>query len=75
MKYNIQTGGVLEAETPTQIVEQLKQSRFTESQTLQEYMLGFAHRYTEYYNKTIRFDSVDNFVEDLLKDKYLVEVK
>jgi hypothetical protein len=74
-KYITENEEVLEASSNLEIVNKLKNSgRFTEGQTPTEYITGFAMRYKNYDGADIRSDSIDNFVEDLIKFGYLIEM-
>ncbi|WP_338813176.1 hypothetical protein V9L05_17720 [Bernardetia sp. Wsw4-3y2] len=66
---------IIKASSNLEIVNQLKNGgRFTADETPKQYIKGFAQRFKEYEGTQIRFDSVDNFVEDLLKIEYLTEI-
>ena len=73
-KYILEDGDVLETYSNLDLVNQLKNNRFTTEQNTKEYMKGFAFRYKEYEGKSIRFDTIDNFVEDLIENKFLKEI-
>lgn len=67
---------IIKASFNLEIVNQLKNGgRFTADQTPQEYIKGFAERLKEYDGSEIRFDSVDNFIEDLIQSGYLKEIQ
>lgn len=75
MKYQIENGGVVEATTPLQLINKLKDGgRFTELQTPEEYMFGFSIRAKQDKNVKIRTDSFENFVEDIIKYDYVTPV-
>ena len=68
MKYKTEEGELIEGNSPTEIVEKLRDGgRFTANQKTDEYMKGFAERWKQYSGNEIRFDSADNFVNDLLE--------
>jgi hypothetical protein len=73
MKYLITNeGNIIDAATPLQIVEQLKaDSRFASQESIQDYMDGFANRFEQTSAFCLRSDSVENFVEDLLRVNFL----
>ena len=67
---------IIKASSTLEIVNQLKNGgRFTADQTPQEYIKGFAERLKEYDGRQIRFDSVDNFIQDLIQSGYLKEIQ
>ncbi|WP_338761786.1 hypothetical protein WAF17_16200 [Bernardetia sp. ABR2-2B] len=73
--YKTQDEQVIKSLSNLEIVEQLKnEGRFTRQESIEKYMKGFAERLKEYEGIEIRFDSVDNFVEDLIKNNYLIEI-
>lgn len=73
--YKTKEGDFLLASSNLEIVNALKNNgRFTADETPKQYIKGFAKRFNEYEGKQIRFDSVDNFVVDLLGCGYLKEV-
>lgn len=75
MKYQIENGGVVEATTPLELINKLKQGgRFTEGQTPEEYVLGFSQRAKQDKNVNIRTDSFENFVEDIIKYDYVTPI-
>lgn len=76
MTYKTPDGDVLTGTSPTDIVTALRDGgRFTVTQSLEEYMDAFVFRYTEWNGAgTIRCDTPDHFVADLVRDGYLTNV-
>lgn len=69
--YKLQDGGTITATCSSDFVTQFRKgSRFDSECTDTEYMNNFAERYKQYSGKTIRTDTPDNFLEDILKYKY-----
>ncbi|MGM9509525.1 hypothetical protein ACS5NO_17450 [Larkinella sp. GY13] len=76
MKYLLEDGtGVVEAATPAELIDQLKNNgRFTAEQSREEYMREFAVRFVEYYGGTApRTDDPERFIEDLVSQGWLKE--
>jgi hypothetical protein len=58
-----------------QVVEDLRNGSFMASdETLEEYMQGFAEREAIYSGKIIRYDTIENFVQDLIDCGYWKQV-
>lgn len=73
--YKTEDEQIIKASSNLEIINQLKNGgRFTADETPKKYIKGFAKRFNEYEGTQIRFDSVDNFVEDLLGCGYLKEI-
>ena len=60
-----------EANSNEEIVLKMKNGGSTASQTIGEYMLGYAIRAVHWDNSDIRATDVDSFVEDLIKYKHI----
>lgn len=60
-----------EANSNEEIVLKMKEGGFTASQTISEYMLGYAIRAVHWNNSDIRATDTDSFVEDLIKNKHI----
>jgi hypothetical protein len=74
-KYKLNDGGTIQAESPCQFVTELRlSSRFDSDCSDEEYMKNFAERYKVYCSEDIRFDKPENFVADLRKSGYIVDV-
>lgn len=72
MKYKTEDGEFVEGNSPIEIVRALRDGgRFTTNQTDDEYMKGFAERWKQYSGYDIRFDSAENFINDLVKTAFL----
>ncbi len=70
--YKTEDGDTFNAVSPQDLVEHLRNSsRFASGETTADFMVGFADRYWEWNQTTIRADSPENFVEDLLQTGYL----
>lgn len=75
MKYKTEDGELIQGNSPVDIVRALRDGgRFTADQADAEYMLGFAKRWKEYSGHDIRFDSAENFVNDLVNTGGLIPV-
>lgn len=75
MKYKTEDGELIQGNSPIEIVRNLRDGgRFTANQADGEYMIGFAKRWKEYSGHDIRFDSAENFVNDLVKTGCLIPV-
>lgn len=69
--FSLQDGGTITATCASDFVTKLRESsRFDSDCTDAEYMVNFANRFKQYSGKTVRTDSPDNFLEDLLKCDY-----
>lgn len=74
MRYKLEDGSFIEAATPNEVVEQLKNGRFVSDETNEEYIKGFSKRYQEMTGNLLRFDTIENFVEDLRRFNYLMPI-
>ncbi len=75
MKYKTEDGEFVEGNSPIEIVRALRDGgRFTAEQTEDEYMKGFAERWKEYSGNAVRFDSAENFVDDLVETGFMKAV-
>jgi hypothetical protein len=75
MKYKTEDGELIQGNSPIDIVRALRDGgRFTADQSDDEYMNGFAKRWKEYSGHDIRFDSAENFVNDLVNTGGLIPV-
>lgn len=71
--YTLQDGGTITATCSTDLVTKLRQSsRFDANCTDQEYMYHFADRFFDQTGISIRADSPEHFIEDLLNANYLI---
>lgn len=69
--YLLQDGGIITATCAADFVTHLREgSRFDYDCTDQEYMYRFADRYFDQTGHTIRADSADHFLTDLLESGY-----
>jgi hypothetical protein len=72
LKYKLESGEALEASSPSDFVTKLRQgSRFDSDFTDPEFMERFAQRYKVQKGTLIRFDTPENFLEDLISTGYL----
>lgn len=70
--YRLQDGGTITATCAAHFVTCLRQSsRFDSTCTDQEYMYYFADRYRDQSGHTIRADSPEHFLEDLIAFDYV----
>lgn len=72
MRYKTEDGEVVEATSPSGIVEALRDgSRFASHQSVEEYMEAFAERMFEWNEQQIRCDSPESFVSELVRVGWL----
>ena len=73
MKYAIEGGGHVEAASPLELVEALRQDAmaWVPSVGIEDYMDGLAARSRIQDGSTIRTDSVEHFVADLVQVGFL----
>nr|DAV70595.1 MAG TPA: hypothetical protein [Caudoviricetes sp.] len=70
--YNLLDGGTITATSPEDFVTQLREgSRFDSECTNQEFMRNFSRRYMELHGVNISFESMENFVNDLVLHGYI----
>lgn len=70
--YNLLDGGTITASSPEDFVTQLREgSRFDSECTNQEFMRNFSRRYMELHGVNISFESMENFVNDLVLHGYI----
>jgi hypothetical protein len=75
MTYKTDEGELIEGNSPIEIVRALRNGgRFCAEQADDEYMSGFAARWKEYSENIVRFDTAENFVDDLVKTGFLKPV-
>ena len=68
-------GSLITAVNPQQVVEMMRRSsRFASDETIEAYMEGFVDRYRIDSGNSVRCDTAENFVADLLKFGFLTEV-
>ncbi|EKN09444.1 MULTISPECIES: hypothetical protein [Parabacteroides] len=69
--FSLQDGGTITATCASDFVTKLRESsRFDFDCTDAEYMVNFADRFMQMSGQTVRTDSPDHFLEDLLKYDY-----
>lgn len=74
--YLLQDGGTITATCAADFVTHLREgSRFDYDCTDQEYMYRFADRYFDQTGHTVRADSPDHFLADLLASGYASLIK
>lgn len=73
MKYYLLGGGHVEATTPLELVEALRQDAmaWVPSVSIEDYMEGVQQRWKLQTGADIRTDSVENFVADLLATDFI----
>lgn len=70
--YNLLDGGTITATSPEDFVTKLREgSRFDSECTNQEFMRNFSRRYMELHGVNISFESMENFVNDLVLHGYI----
>ncbi|MGI4873364.1 MAG: hypothetical protein ACRYFX_19575 [Janthinobacterium lividum] len=76
MKYEVLGGEPLEAATPLEVAQALRQQAmaWAPSVSIEDFMEGMAHRAEQYRGHPIRTDSVDHFVADLVQHDFLTPV-
>lgn len=73
--YITNEGEVINAASPIEVVERLREgNRFTQHETAEEYMAGFASRHHLFYDRFMLYSTPDEFVACLLKERYLTIV-
>jgi uncharacterized protein YuzB (UPF0349 family) len=72
-KYKMRGGGIIRGETAQEVVEHLRLRSFNPGDCLQEYMDKTAEACILYNGASIRHDTHENFVADLIKYGFLVE--
>lgn len=72
LKYKLESGEVLEASSPPNLVTKLREgSRFDSEFSDAEFMKRFAERYKIQKGLNVRVDTPENFLEDLILTGYL----
>ena len=76
MKYTVLGGEPLEAATPLEVTEALRQQAmaWAPSVSIEDFIEGMAHRAQMHRGHPIRTDSVDHFVADLVQHGFLTPV-
>ncbi|QLH54002.1 MAG: hypothetical protein CH6_2541 [Candidatus Kapaibacterium sp.] len=74
-KYQLLGGGIIEGETPEEIIETLRRMSFNPGRVRQEFMDETAKACYVYSGAIINTDHPKNFVEDLIKYGFLNELK
>lgn len=74
MKYKLKDGGVINASTPEEFVTNMRESsRFDSNCSVAQYMENFAARFKTQEGSDIRFDTAENFLQDLSEDGFVSE--
>ena len=71
--YKMHGDGVVTGRNPKEITENLRAASFDPGVDLEDFMKRTAEACKLYNKATIRTDSFDNFVADLIQFKYLME--
>ena len=76
MKYQVLGGAPLEAATPLEVAQALRQQAmdWAPSVSVEDFIEGMAQRASQYCGHPIRIDSVDHFVADLVQHGFLTPV-
>lgn len=75
MTYKLKDGGSITASTPEEFVTGLrKSSRFDSHCSDAQYMENFADRFKIQEGRDVRFDSPENFLQDLLADGFVSQI-
>lgn len=70
--YKLMDGGSIAADSIHDFVTKLRESsKFDSESSNEQYMKGFAERYKIQTGNTVRIDSEENFIEDLLKTGFM----
>lgn len=76
MKYITNEGEAIEGASPQEVVEALRDgSRFSSDETLDNFMMGFAYRHKTWSGIDVRWDTVENFIEDLTSAGWWLRVE
>lgn len=74
MNYTLKDGGTISASTPQEFVTRLRESsRFDNNCSDEQYMQNFAARFKTQEGADIRFDTAENFLQDLLDSGFVVQ--
>ncbi|AEI46811.1 hypothetical protein [Runella slithyformis] len=76
MKYITNVGETIEGASTKQVVEALRDgSRFSSDETVDNFMRGFAYRHKTWSGIDVRWDTVENFMEDLTASGWWLRVE
>ncbi len=75
MKYKAIDGKIFEAETPQQLIEAMRNDSFSPGKNTRDFMLNVSESSYHFDNSNIRINTPENFVQDLLKNGFLEEIK
>lgn len=72
--FSTQDGDTFKAGSALELVEHMRNSsRFASHENIEAFMRGLAQRFYEWDKSTIRCDTPENFVDDLLGKGFLTE--
>ena len=72
MKYILEDGGIINASSDEEFVEQLKEgSKFDSHLSTEEYVEAFSKRISMYYGEKILTSSINILVQELIRIGYL----
>ncbi len=74
MIYLMQGGGFVIADTADQFVCRMRKSSRTPSHNVPEFMRQVSDRAWLYNQSSIRFDTADNFLQDLIASEIVVSI-
>ena len=74
MIYLMQGGGFVIADSADQFVCRMRKSSRTPSQNVPEFMRQVSDRAWLYNQSSIRFDTADNFLQDLIASEIVVSI-
>lgn len=74
MIYLMQGGGFVIADTADQFVCRMRKSSRTPSKNVPEFMRQVSDRAWLYNQSSIRFDTADNFLQDLIASEIVVSI-
>jgi hypothetical protein len=74
MIYLMQGGGFVIADTADQFACRMRKSSRTPSQNVPEFMRQVSDRAWLYNQSSIRFDTADNFLQDLIASEIVVSI-
>jgi hypothetical protein len=74
-RFELAGGGELKATTTQEAAERLREMSFNPCNSLEDYMRSTSAACKIYSSSVIRFDNVDNFINDLIDNEFMKEVK
>lgn len=76
MKFITNEGEAIEGASPLEVVEALRDgSKFCDDEEVDVFMIGFSYRQKTWSGIDVRYDTVENFVEDLTSAGWWLRVE